>query len=319
MKENVLVLFNDLSDETREKIEKLCSENEYAVRFFTKKEDMQPYLSEATIIHGAGPDLIINSPKLKWFSSSTAGVNVYFKPGVLRDGLVLTNSAGAYGLSISEHMIMVALMLLRRMPEYNTIVSERRWVNSLPQQSIYGSRITVIGTGDIGSNFAKRARVFGPASLIGVNRSGRAAEGFDRCVKIEEIDSLLPETDLLFMAVPETPETIHLLDERRIALLPDTSFVINVGRGSAIDEVAIKEALDNGKLAGAALDVFEKEPLPEDSPLYGTKNLIITPHCSGQTTLEYTRYRNMEMFYENLCHYAKGETLEHIVDKDRQY
>ena len=125
--------------------------------------------------------------------------------------------------------------------------------------------------------------------------------------------------DLLFMAVPETKETINLLNAERLALLPETSYVINVGRGSAIDEAAIKDALENGRLAGAALDVFATEPLPQDSPLYGTKNLIITPHCSGQTTLAYTRVRNIQMFYDNLCHYAKGEPLEHIVDRERQY
>ena len=319
MKENILVLFNELSEETKAKFQQLCEENDYSIRFFTKKADMQPYLGEATIIHGSGADLVTGAPKLKWFSSASAGVNHYFKPGVLRDDMVLTNSAGAYGLSISEHMIMVALMLLRRMPEYYELVSERTWKNSLPQRSLYGSRITVLGTGDIGSNFAKRVRVFEPASLTGVNRSGRAVEGFDKCVKISELDSLLPETDLLFMAVPETKETINLLNAERLALLPETSYVINVGRGTAIDEAAIKDALENDRLAGAALDVFVTEPLPADSPLYGTKNLIITPHCSGQTTLAYTRVRNIQMFYENLCHYAKGEPLEHVVDRDRQY
>ena len=121
------------------------------------------------------------------------------------------------------------------------------------------------------------------------------------------------------MALPGTPETVHILDRRRIALLPADACVINVGRGTAVDQAALAEALNAGKLAGAALDVMVPEPLPKDDPLWDAKNLIITPHVSGNMTLGYTCDRNVELFCEDLKNYAAGRPLAGLVDRTRGY
>ena len=135
----------------------------------------------------------------------------------------------------------------------------------------------------------------------------------------EELDSVLPKTEILVMALPATKETNHILSRERIALLPEDAYVVNVGRGSAIDQEALMEALNGGHLAGAALDVVDPEPLPENDPLWDTKHLILTPHISGNLTLGYTCDRNVELFCEDLRNYAAGRRLKRLVDRKIGY
>ena len=124
---------------------------------------------------------------------------------------------------------------------------------------------------------------------------------------------------LLVMSLPDTPETRNTLSRERIALLPEDAYVVNVGRGSAIDEDALADSLDSGRLAGAALDVFRTEPLPEDSRLWNTRNLLITPHVAGNLTADHTIGRNVEMFCEDLDNYASGRQLRYLVDRSLGY
>ncbi len=138
-------------------------------------------------------------------------------------------------------------------------------------------------------------------------------------LKEKHREKILPETDLLVMSLPDTPETVNILSRKRIGLLSEEAYVVNVGRGSAIDEEALAEALDSGRLGGAALDVFRTEPLPADSPLWKTKNLLITPHVSGGLTLDHTLDRNVEMFCTNIENYAVGKPLMNQIDRLKGY
>ncbi|MBR2701001.1 MAG: D-2-hydroxyacid dehydrogenase [Erysipelotrichaceae bacterium] len=317
MKENVLAVLPTLTEEQINTLRQLCEDNDYAFNLALNNQEAEPYLDEATIIYGGSSWLISHAPKLKWFHSVSAGVNSYIP--VIKEDTLLTNSAGAFGLSISEHIIMVILMMLRRMPEYQKRIAVRSWQKGLEQESIYGKRITVVGTGDIGSHFAERVRAFHPDCITGVSRSGRDNPFFDEVYSIAEIDHLLPATDILVSCVPETPETIGYINRERLMLLPDTAYLVNVGRGSAVVEEDLIDILNSGLIAGAALDVFCTEPLPEDSPLYDIPNLIITPHCSGNLTLDYTKETNFNMFLNNLKHYIGNEPLEHVVNKRLGY
>ena len=121
------------------------------------------------------------------------------------------------------------------------------------------------------------------------------------------------------MSLPATAETENVLSRDRIGLLPEGAYIVNVGRGTAIDEDALADALESGRLGGAALDVFRTEPLPETSRLWNTRNLLITPHVAGNLTLEHTMDRNVEMFCEDLLNYANGSTMKHVVDRKRGY
>ena len=178
----------------------------------------------------------------------------------------------------------------------------------------------MLGTGDIGTTFATRARAFEPESIIGVCRSGKSSSPvYDKVLPVSELDSILPETDLLAMSLPSTPETRGILSRERIALLPKGAFIVNVGRGSAIDEDALADALDNGQLAGAALDVFQTEPLPAGHRLWKTKKLLITPHVAGNMTLSHTRNKNVAMFLEDLKNFTEGAPLKYLVDRKLGY
>ena len=168
---------------------------------------------------------------LKWFCGNFAGVDAYLDDALYPSpDVILTNSSGAYGVTIAEHLIMVTLMLLRHASAYVLEAAAHRWGPVLPMRSIMGSTITVVGTGDIGTEFASRAKAMGAKSIRGVRRTMKPADpAFDSVHTHDQLESLLPDTDLLVLALPSTPDTIGFLSRRRIALLPKTAFVINVG------------------------------------------------------------------------------------------
>lgn len=266
------------------------------------------------------PELLRGAERLRWLCSDFAGIEGYLPDEVWpHPGCLLSNASGAYGPTISEHILMVLLMLLRRMPEYLDHLGRREWPFYTPIRSIIGSHMVLLGTGDIGSHTARRLKALG-ASVTGVCRSGRSAEtAFDRVVPLEELADILPRADALIMALPATAETNGILSRARIALLPPTAFVINVGRGAAVDQDALVEALRARRIAGAALDVMTPEPLPPDHPLWECPNTILTPHVAGNMSLELTCDLDVDMFCTDLRRYATGMPLLHAVDRTRGY
>ncbi len=274
------------------------------------------------IIYGyCPPEELKAASALRWLCSSTAGTDIYNDRSVFpHPGVLLSNSSGAYGITISEHLIMVLLMLLRQMPEFEEVVRNRGWLRSLPMRSICGSTITVLGTGDIGTNFARRAKALGAKTVRGVRRSKKPCDpAFDEVHTLDGLDAVLPQTEILVMALPNTPETVGILSRQRIALLPEGAYVANVGRGSAVDQEALMDALNSGHLAGAALDVMVPEPLPADHPLWNTKNLLLTPHISGNMSLGITQDLDVDLFCEDLENYAAGRPLARLVDEKQGY
>lgn len=323
MSRKICVCLEFLTDALKEKIAESAQSAGFSVCFCEDIEEAESFLPACEVLFAHSPELLRAAPaSLKWYCCAYAGVDPYCGEENLfaNPDCLLTNSAGAYGVTIAEHILMVALMLLRRMPEYEEIVRSRGWENDLPIRSIRDSRITVLGTGNIGSTFAMRARAFVPAKITGVSRSGRAREPvYDEMLPVSRLDTVLPETDLLVMALPNTRETAGVMTRARIALLPEHAILVNVGRGTALDQNALMDALNSGRLAGAALDVMDPEPLPENHPLWETKNLILTPHVAGNMTLGYTSEKAVSMFCEDLGNYAAGRPLKHLVDRKRGY
>ena len=294
----------------------------FSVDFYAENMLSPELAAQYEVLYGLPtPKLLPLMTELKWFHSAAAGVDAYVKEGLYVDpNAVLTNSAGAYGATISEHIIMVILMLLRQYPYFDEIVRARNWVQEIPMRSIVGSRITVLGTGDIGTTFAKKAKALGAAHICGVRRSAKPApDCYDKMVTYKELDSVLPDTEILVMALPGTSETVEILNRERIALLPPNAIVVNVGRGTAIEQQALIDALNEQRIAGAALDVMVPEPLPKDHPLWSAKNLLLTPHCSGNFSLGLTEDINVDQFCENLVLYNRGEPLKHLVDRKLGY
>ena len=312
-----------LTDAHKKRITDTAAAAGFTPYFFTldQRAEAEACVQHCEVLYAHDVPLLRAAPEtLKWYCCSFAGVDPYCKDGVFQNpDCILTNS-NVYGVTIAEHVVMVTLMLLRRMPEYEAVVRRRGWSNQLPIRSIRDNAFTILGTGNIGNHVAQRMRGMGAAKIIGVSRSGRAQEGiYDEVYPISALDQVLKDTKILVMALPGTAETVHILNRERMTLLPEGAYVINVGRGTALDQAALKEALDSGRLGGAALDVMDPEPLPADDPLWEAKNLILTPHVSGNMTLGYTCDENVRLFCEDLKNYAAGRPLAGYVDRKRGY
>ena len=317
-----ILVVNELFEEKHLNLIKTAASSYGAqVSFFKKEAEIPQSDYDADIIYGFAPSIVNTSKKLKWLCVPWAGVDSIMKPNYFaNEKCLLTNSAGAYGVSIAEHMIAVSLMMMRRLNEFFAETMNGKWLSPRPQKSLKDCRITVLGTGDIGTSFAKRAKAFEPKNIVGVCRSGKSKETvYDKVLGIGDLDKILPETDLLAMSLPGTPETKGILSRQRISLLPDGAYIVNVGRGSAIDEDALADNLESGHLAGAALDVFQTEPLPTGNRLWKTKNLLITPHVAGNLTLAYTKDKNVQMFLEDLKNFIEEKPLKYLVDKKLGY
>ena len=317
----VLVINSQLEQKHFELISSTVERLGAKVAFYKTEAEIPQRDFDADIIYGFAPSIVKTSKTLKWLCVPWAGVDSLMVPGYFaNEECLLTNSAGAYGVSIAEHMIAMALIMMRRLNEFLEETGNGLWFSPRPQKSLKGCRITVVGTGDIGTTFAKRVKAFEPAEITGVCRSGKSeAAVYDKVLPVSELDSVLPETDLLAMSLPATEETKGILSRPKIELLPEGAYIINVGRGSAIDENALADNLDNGHLAGAALDVFQTEPLPQGDRLWHTKNLLITPHVAGNMTLPYTKQKNVEMFLEDLNNFIEGKPLKYLVDRKLGY
>lgn len=317
----ILVINNQLEQKHIELIKAAAAETNNSVAFYNSEAEIPQSNFDADIIYGFAPSIVKTSKKLKWLCVPWAGVDSIMSPGYFaNDDCLLTNSAGAYGVSIAEHMIAVSLVMMRRLDEFFDETRNGKWLLPRPQKSLKDCRITVLGTGDIGTTFAKRAKAFEPAKITGVCRSGKSSQAvYDEVLPVSKLEQILPETDLLAMSLPATPETKNIMSKEKLSLLPKGAYIVNVGRGSAIDEDALAELLESGHLAGAALDVFQKEPLPQESKLWETKNLLITPHVAGNMTLAYTKNKNVEMFIEDLHNFSAGKQLRYLVDRKLGY
>jgi len=269
------------------------------------------------IIGNIDPTLIPYCEKLKLWQLSSAGSDSFAK--VAPANVTLCNASGTFGANIAEHLIMFTLMFFRNMPEYHTHQSEHIWLRNKHNRMIDGSVFVILGTGDLGSEFAMRIQALG-GYTIGVKRSHvDSLPYFNEVHTMEELDELLPKCDVLAMCLPQNAGTHHVLDERRLALMQPTSVVLNVGRGSAIDETALVQALQEHRIAGAGLDVFEQEPLDENSPLWDMENVIITPHSSGNLSNGLTWNRFYKIVQTNMTNYFEGKELINIVDRKWGY
>ena len=321
MSKKIVVVNQAFTESMRRKIEDTAKKYAYDVHFYDKNEDAMSDVEDAEIAFGRNADLLKAGKQLRWFCTQSAGVDSFLKPGVIQnDDMILTNSSGAYGMALAEHTIMLTLAVLRNLPYYDSLAAKHEWApNLIPMKGIVGSRVTILGTGDLGTEIAKHVKAFSPSFITGVNRSGKERPYFDRIVTQDQTDSVLPETDILIMALPGTAETKYFISHERISLLPKDAVIINVGRGNALDPKALEKALKDGVIAGAALDVFEKEPLTEENPLWSCPNLLITPHVAGNMTLAYTVQKTCDQFVEDLIQYCEGKPMSHMVSRKKGY
>ena len=309
MSEYILNLL-PLKEGEREEFEAIAPN---AVHVYARSSTVTPeQLAAATVIFGwPRPEAMKQAVSLKWFQTMWAGTDEY--TGKLPEGILFTSSSGSNSRSVAEHMLASLLAVCRRLPVYRDSQRARQWKDEGPMKTILGGTVLVVGAGNVGSAFARMCQGLG-ARTIGLKRKVTGpVKGFNEVGTMDDLDGLLPEADVVALTLPSSPQTVGLMDERRIARMKDDAVRISAGRGSVLDQDALARAMTGGKLWGAALDVTEPEPLPENSPLWDIPNLLLTPHVAGGMRLEITRRRCVEMAQENLRRYLAGEKLENLV------
>ena len=277
-------------------------------------------LTETDILIGNVKPAQIGAPeRLKWVQLASSGADAYVKPGVLRPGTKLTCSTGAYSKAVAEHAFAMTLMLQKKLHLYRDNQSRAAWRDMGDVTSIADSAVAVIGLGEIGTHYARMAKALG-AYVIGVRRRpGPGPESVDEVYTMEALDEILSRADVVMSVLPETELTHHLYTKERFERMKPTAVFINVGRGGAVASETLCEALSDGQIAAAGVDVTELEPLPGDSPLWTLPNLMITPHISGDFHLPETLDRVADIAAENLAAYLKGEELRNQVDFETGY
>lgn len=275
---------------------------------------------DATIIIGNVSHRYVQAAEnLKWVQLNSAGNYGFTKPGILKPGTLLTNATGAYGLAISEHMIGMILMLIKNLNKYHGNQKQHIWHNEGRVSSIYGAKTLVVGLGDIGSEFAKRMNALG-SEVYGIRRHKTEKPDYlAGLYQLDALDELLPQMDFVAVTLPAYQETEGLFTRERMMKMKQSGILINVGRGTLVDNTALAELLNDGRLGGALIDVTDPEPLPEDHPLWDAANAIITPHVSGGFQLPETLTRIVKIACENLVRFRNGEKLRNLVDFETGY
>ena len=269
----------------------------------------------AQVILGNVPAAMLHgSPALEWLQTNSAGVEPYIQPGVLAGDTLLTNATGAYGLAIAEHMLGMLLELFKKLELYRDAQKSGAWQSQGAVKAVYGSTVLVLGMGDIGGEFAARCKALG-AKVIGVRRSPRPCPEYaDEVHLLEDLDSLLPQADVVAVTLPGTDATRGLMSRERLAKMKEGAVLLNVGRGCIVDTEALCDALERGHLSGAGVDVTDPEPLPPTHRLWNIPTAVVTPHISGFYHLRETHERIVGIFLENLRRFQAGEPLRNLVD-----
>jgi phosphoglycerate dehydrogenase-like enzyme len=269
------------------------------------------------------PEQFALARKLKWLHSTAAGVGQLMYPELRKSGIEVTNASGVHSIPMAEHILGTLIALARRFPDCFRYQQQARWAQQelwnapVRPRELRGQILLFIGFGAIGREVAKIIRPLG-MRVWAVTRSGRAEEGLAKQVfPASKLDEALAQADFVVLAAPETPETRKMIGAREIALMKPSAYFLNVSRGALVDEPALISALEQHKIAGAALDVASQEPLPPENPLWKLDNAFITSHMSAASEHLWERQTNLLM--ENLERWFAGDELLNRVDLNRGY
>ncbi len=269
------------------------------------------------------PAHLAAAPRLQWVHSPAAGLGGMLFPAMIESSVVLTNSRGISADTIAEHVIAVTLARFRKLPFAFHSQSARQWTQEVYPappglRTILGSRILIIGLGAIGSATARRLVALGArVTAVRRNPAGRAPDGVEAVEPPERLRALLPSADVVVIAAPQTRDTRRMMGAAELAAMRRDALLVNVSRGKLVDEAALVSALIETPTLGAALDVFEHEPLAADSPLWSLPNVLITPHVAGFRLDHWDAVTNL--FADNLRRFESGQPLLNVVNKEAGY
>jgi phosphoglycerate dehydrogenase-like enzyme len=283
-------------------------------------EKLNTILTRADVIYGLIPprDLLKRAPRLKWVQMMSAGVDRLRDTEIWRSGIIITGVSGIHATPIGEFVLELMLMFAKGAPLCSLQKQQREWRRFLPTV-LRGKTVGIVGLGHIGREVARLSKAFGMkviATRRSVKKEGRARY-VDLLLPARELPSLLKDSDFVVICTPHTPETHHLISEREFSLMKPTAYIINIARGGIIDEAALIKALDEKRIAGAGLDVVEKEPLPPASRLWDFPNVILSPHVAGGH--EDYMVRATALFCENLKRYLAGKRLLNVINREKGY
>lgn len=277
--------------------------------------EAEPWLATAEVVLADPPlarPLLDRMTALRWLQSTYAGVELLTAPGLRRDYL-LTNARGVFGEQMAEYVLGYVIMHERRGWQRFLAQREGRWDPSWPGR-LRGKTLGLVGVGSIGAEIARVAHCFG-LRVFGYTRASEDCQHVDCYFHGDALADMAAVCDYLVASLPNTPASRHLIDRAVLTALPAHALLINVGRGSTVDENALLDVLQAGRIAGAVLDVFQNEPLPPDHPLWRMPNVLITSHTAALSHPEDIA----PIFVENLQRYVAGQELRHHVDFARGY
>ncbi len=297
---------------------------------YTNYEEAAADLSQAEIAvtWSLRPQQLAAAPRLRWIHSPAAAVHQLMIPEIIHSDIIITNASRVHGPVVAEHVIALILAMAKQLAFAVRSQQRHDWAQTAiwglrPRpREIAGATLGLIGVGSIGGEVARRALALGMRIIAVREHPERGADfapaGADVQVHgAQELDSMLPECDYLVLAAPVTPSTRTLIDAERLRHMKPEACLVNVARGALLDEAALLQALREERLGGAALDVFEREPLPADSPLWEEPKVLITPHSAALTEKLWDRH--YALFASDLGRWINGEPLQDVVDKSRGY
>lgn len=294
--------------------------NDIEYTYIDKKSSsdiVRKHIKSAEIVIGE-PEIedILSSESIKLLQLPMAGTDKYTTADNFPSDVILTNASGAFGGVISQYVIGGILNICHKFHTYRDLQKKSLWHDEGSEIFLEGKRVLIIGTGDIGSNIAKKLSVF-DTYTVGIRRDASVIPPyFNEMYTLDDLDSQLPFADVVVCCIPKSDYTYHLLDERRLMLMKKDAILVNVGRGTLIVQNDLVKVMNNGHLSGAVLDVTDPEPLPEDNPLWKVENILITPHISGKS-FGHTREITDIIFKisaENIRNYIDGKPLRNVID-----
>ena len=283
-------------------------------------------LSDVEVMFGISlrPEQFLAAKRLRWIHSQAAAVHQFMFPGFINSDVILTNAREVHGGVVAEQVLAMMFALAKMLPtamrfqQRRVWGQESMWKEHPPVRELAGATLGLVGIGSIGRHLAKHAANLGMYVIVVRQHPGKETpESVHEVLAASELNQMLSRADYVVLAAPVTTATTGLLGRKELAQMKPGACLINVGRGPLLDEVALAEALRKKQIAGAALDVFDQEPLPAESPLWDLENLLITPHTAGMSEKMWERH--YALFSENLRRYLKGETLLGQVDKNVGY
>jgi phosphoglycerate dehydrogenase-like enzyme len=289
-------------------------------------ENVEQHITDVEILFGISlrPEQFLAAKELRWIHSQAAAVHQLMFPELVNSDVIITNARDVHGPVVAEQVIAMIFALAKRIPAAVRFQQKHEWgqdafsTGRSHSRELAGATLGLVGLGSIGRNVAKHASALGMRVIaVREHPEKEKPQYVDKVLPTSKLQELLSLSDYVVLSAPVTPETTGMIGKQQLATMKPDAFLLNVGRGPLVDEAALAEVLQQHKIGGAALDVFDQEPLPPDSPLWDLEDLLITPHTAGISEKMWERH--YVLFSENLRRYLSGQPLLGLVDKRSGY